>query len=343
MLVVERSTAHCSVHLEGWPSDVIARAQRNLSPQKLCDVLLRMTSRMAGLVDRSDEVTLIVAADFAAAVRARLQTDEHLAADQREWTDDPNCAGCTLAPSEDGKISVVIKGTWIADLIAETRSLTVEEDIDLDLLVVHEAQHVLQFQRGSWGGSNDIEENADHFFTLLEDVAAKMCDEYGACWHEVRITGLSFDPAEHAMLILDNLGNELDRVCQQYGGSSDFGRLCMLVVESCTKLWMGITYWSAIYSAVDEPIPDELVDDVLWRRYVDKTWGCVFAILQTLPVTDLMVDPDEFDSVVKHLVIALQASLGTVGNSLAPRLARLPSTRLALRRGQDHGESRPWS
>jgi hypothetical protein len=120
-------------------------------------------------------------------------------------------------------------------------------------------------------------------------------------------------------LTLEKLDDELDAITEQYSTGGDFDGLCVDIVEASVKLWFAISWWSALYSVMEEPIPDALADNRLWQRYVGDTWSDVFLVLQALPVVDLMCEPDEFDDVVQGLLPVLQASLRRIGSSLALR------------------------
>lgn len=302
MMIIAPSPSHCGVVVEGNRRSQIAQAlhrpERHLLRNKVAD----LGGLMSGIVDRPQEVALVIAADYTVSYEAHSPAGEPASL----WGEAFKTGAASTSENSDSVVTVLLNSNQLAPLISGT--MTQREHIALDQIIVHEAQHVLQFQRGSWGGVEDATV-FDPYTTMLVDIAATMCDEYSADWHVIRTTGLVRTVDVDVVMTLNELDLALAAACASFRIDHDFHRLCVAVISACADLWLGVTYWASLYGAMAARIPPALNHDPLWRKYVHNTWREAVEVLHQLPVADLTCQPHEFDTAVDGLLQVMHRSL----------------------------------
>lgn len=322
-LVVKPIESQCALYLEGWSDDVIARATRELSSNRLRATLIHIATRTAELVDRPADVTLVVVEDYAAGAIWRSRQYENGVMDRADRVFTTPAVACTFGPSEGESTCVIFNGRLLAPLVTGSCAWAEIDQLALDHTVVHEAQHVIQFQRGRWGGTEDDMCGDDDFLALIEDVAATMCDEYAAMWHEVRITDRIADQEKDVACTLEELDADLELSTRNYYTTNDFDDLCEQILNAARKMWLMLAYWAAVYEGWDNTDGDDLAGHGLWARYVGPTSYQIFSILQTIPAVELMIDPTDFDDIVRQLISVLRDSLDRIGRHVVRQAAEL--------------------
>jgi hypothetical protein len=298
----------CKVILEDWHPDVETAIWSEL---------------LAGLVDRPNDVTLVLPVDVPKAVMRRDPAVHHAA--QRG----PGTVGGRTMLRRDGGVEVIVDanslinsdGSGFKPTAAGLPSVRPDGVRMLRRTVVHEAQHAIMELQGSGLGAYRHQSTWQGAPNLQFAVARKMCDEHRAQWNAVQVIGAAAPTAGDVLDVLCPMGQELAAAVGRFEQSRrepiDIKRLKDDVYAACTPLWTWVAFWAAEYregSEISEisEVPGEIARLKVWQRYVGPTWQTMARALTRLPVT-LAASPDALHQAARRVAVAVGASLEYVG------------------------------
>jgi len=305
-------TSHVECILEGVDSAYASWLQNpdpNNAPRKLLEAVL---GRIAAAAPRPDEVTLVLAGDFAASVQRRLP------ADHPPYTTD-RAGGVAIAKTmdrDDGGYDIVMGIGWLFGRGDEEEQEEALWRVD-NLLhtAIHEAQHVATGQRGeatngaraTLGRAGVHSEYVASAGVVMEEYRAVIVAtrEHPRCDDDISVdcwlsTLESVDAAlQHAASTLDE---------------TDVTPTCNAVFGTAHTMWISLGYLAAGLRAIDHDLTDgERRKHELWWRLADPYWDDFVAILAKIPPADTPMDKAELDAVVLELADLLPVWLNEIG------------------------------
>jgi hypothetical protein len=273
------------------------------------DLLARGIARLASVVERPDEVRVIVAADFEQAVRDRVSDPEYAAAYTAERLF--GRAAAKTISQDDGSTDLVIDA-W---LLSKNNA---PQGHDIERLFHHEALHIAVHQRGEQ--SNDLRLRANHALNsnrgYFGAVAGVMIEEYrteralceaGTWPHDSYLSG--FDEAVEAF-------REAcwDGVCLRYPGEP-IDRCCSTVLNAFHHL---ATYTG--YVAAEMLASNRTRTPSLNRGNADRLlgppWDAVVDALAAIPPATTPVARDQADKIAWEMADDVERWLDHVGFTL---------------------------
>jgi hypothetical protein len=257
---------------------------------------------LAQLVDRPDEVTLVVPVRLAEAVVRRSPHSGY-------HTDRGKSAVVAARTMQlpDGRIDVIIdpnlildtndagQPTWTAAGMPRLNRMGLKH---LRRTVVHESQHAVMDQRNSGYDQYDVPANTDAYPRWDYAVSVKMCDEHRAEWNAIRLTSRTQPTPKDITDALSHLGNDLAVAHARSQTSAltpqDIDQLRDDVYNACAAFWTWMAYWSAQFRDGVElaDVGPDIAELALWKRYVGPTWNSLGQALAALPVADLSTPAD---------------------------------------------------
>ena len=313
----------CKVILEDWHPDVEAAIWSDPSPDALRTGIDALAELLTSLVDRPNDVTLVLPVDVPKAVMRRDPAVHHAA--ERG----PGTVGGRTMLRRDGGVEVIVDanslinsdGSGFKPTAAGLPSVRPDGVQMLRRTVVHEAQHANMELQGSGLGAYRYQSTWQGAPNLQFAVARKMCDEHRAQWNAVQVIGAAAPTAGDVLDVLCPMGQELAAAVGRFEQSRrepiDIKRLKDDVYAACTPLWTWVAFWAAEYregSEISEigEVPEEIARLKVWQRYVGPTWQTMARALSQLPVT-LAATPDALHQAARRVAVAVGASLEYVG------------------------------
>jgi|SRR5271166_511207 len=310
----------CKVILEDWHPDVEAAIWSDPSPDALRTGIDALAELLTSLVDRPNDVTLVLPVDVPKAVMRR-DPSVHHAVELR-----PGTVGGRTMLRRDGGVEVIVDanslinsdGSGFKPTAAGLPSVRPDGVQMLRRTVVHEAQHALMELQGSGLGAYRHQSTWQGAPNLQFAAARKMCDEHRAQWNAVQVIGAAAPTAGDVLDVLCPMGQELAAAVGRFEQSRrepiDIKRLKDDVYAACTPLWTWVAFWAAEYREGSEisGVPEEIARLKVWQRYVGPTWQTMARALSQLPVT-LAASPDALHQAARRVAVAVGASLEYVG------------------------------
>lgn len=317
---VERS--RCQVVLEDFRPEVAAAIWADRSPNALRVAFDDFAELLASLVDRPDEVTLVIPVDVRQAVMRR---DPSISYALERGS---GMVGGRTMERDDGGFDVIINGNYLGasdgrgGFKVTAAGQPTFDPVSFDLLrrgIAHEAQHVIMGQRGT--GFDDYQPDAVPDGTAarrLFEVARKVCDEHRAQWNAASVMGAEPPSAGDVLDVLCHLGGAIAAADMRYQRSNltpdDVGQLRNEVYTACVAYWTQVAYWVAEYRQGDAigDVPDGITRLAIWRRYVGPTWQSLTCALSRLPVT-LTTSSHSLHQAAQGVAMAVSESLKHIG------------------------------
>ena len=291
------------------------------SPDALRTGIDALAELLTSLVDRPDDVTLVLPVDVGAAVMRR-DPSVHDMAKQG------SVGGRTML-RRDGGVEVIVDANSLINADSSgfkptavgLPSVSPEGLQMLRRTVIHEAQHALMELQGSGLGAYRHQVTWEGATTLQFAVARKMCDEHRAQWNAVQVIGAAPPTVDAVLDVLCQMGQEVAAAVGRFEQSSlapvDIKRLKDDVYAACTPLWTWVAYWTAEYregSEISEigEVPEQIARLKVWQRYVGPTWQTMARALGQLPVA-LAASPDALHQAARRVAVAVGTSLEYIG------------------------------
>jgi hypothetical protein len=311
----------CKVILEDWHPEVEAAIWSDPSPDALRIGIDALAELLASLVDRPDDVTLVLPVDVPKAVMRR-DPAVHDAVERG------NVGGRTML-RKDGGVEVIVDANSLINADSSgfkptAAGLPSVKPDGLRMLrrtVAHEAQHAIMELHGSGLIAYRHQSTWQGAPNLQFAVARKMCDEHRAEWNAVQVVGAAAPTAGDVLDVVCPMGQELaaavDRFKQSTREPIDIKRLKDDVYAACIPLWTWVAYWAAEYrqggeiSEISE-VPGEIARLKVWQRYVGPTWQTMATALSQLPVA-LAASPDALHQAARRVAVAVGKSLEYIG------------------------------
>lgn len=140
----ESTAVTCAIDLDGWNEQVAHQLWNAPESVALHTAIRGLASQLASLVDRPDEVTLVIAVDLADAVMRRDPTRPY------SVERGSGMVAARTMPTGDGHIDVILDGNWLVELDNLGRLVPNESGIaQMRRSINHDAQHVIMGQRGA--------------------------------------------------------------------------------------------------------------------------------------------------------------------------------------------------
>ncbi|WP_038170858.1 hypothetical protein [Tomitella biformata] len=306
----EAADIACAIDLDGWKPGLVQALWNDPDMHGVRTAIRSLASLLASLVERPEEVTLVVAIDLAEAVMRRDPS--------RPYTTDrgSGMVGGRTMQVDDGRIDVIFDANWLVALDENRRLIPNQAGIALmNRSITHEAQHVIMAQCGSdltaYGRSKIPGFMNVHMF----DAASNALDEHRAECGAIKLAGKKPPTRGDVEDVLGALGGQLSVVDAAYRTSRNAPQLAYGAMDACGSVWVAMAYWAAAHRTGDgiTPLPAEITDSTLWHRYVGDTWDAIASAMCLVPVSDLATPPDVLHSVALTMSAALRESLNTIG------------------------------
>lgn len=300
----------CVIDLDGWRPDLQHWLWTDVDSRPLRTTFSELAALLAGLVDRPDEVTLVIAVDFAEAVMRRDPSVHY------STTRGSGMVGGRTMLREDGKIDVLIDGNWLVDV--NNRGHMIPKVVGVDLMrrsIQHEAQHVVMCQRGSGFEDYGRHKVSGWIDVHMFDFASLVLDEHRAEWGAIAISAEKHPSTTDVADVLSALSRQLTAVESAYQRSMDVRALMEGTLTACRPFWVALAYWAAQYRSPESitPPPAEILRMSLWQRYVGESWSALADAFCQVPVADLSTTPDVLHKAAQSMATALRSSLHVVG------------------------------
>lgn len=252
-----------------------------------------LADTLAKLVDRPDEVSLVVAVSLASAVQ-RTQPGVAYHTDRGTGT----VAARTIQRA-DGHIDVIIESGFLTEVDAYGQGRFTAAGLpqlsrrglaQMRKTIIHEAQHATMHQRNSGYDRFEFSKHASDYPRWDYAVAAKVLDEYRAEWNAAQQDSRQPPSVKDVLDVLQHLGSALAAADARYQAAPTPAAVAMLmedVYNACAAYWTWMAYWAAQFRGNSVPVGAEIQNLNLWKRYVGPTWAGLNQILDQVPVEDL--------------------------------------------------------
>jgi hypothetical protein len=319
---VTTPSPRCRIDYEpDWRPDLATSMQDDQSRDAIQRGLEELAEVLAGLVDRPDEVKLVVPVSLADAVRRR----ENNAAYHTD-RGGGRVAARTMKSAE-GHIEVIIETDFLVEADANgprwtpagMPSLSRNGLKSMRRTIVHEAQHAVMEQRGSGYDQYEVGANAPNHPRWDYAVSVKMCDEHRAEWNAVQLTTVERPTGSDVLDVLCHLGAELNAANARHQksalGPNDILQLMEDVYNACAALWTSMAYWATQLRDADQvgEMSPDITDLELWKRYVGSTWDSLGLALGRLPVADLTTPANVLQQAARGVAEWVAESLQYIG------------------------------
>lgn len=316
----DRAQPRCKVILEDWHPDVEAAIWSDPSPDALRIGIDALAELLTSLVDRPDDVTLVLPVDVPKAVMRR-DPSVHDAVEQGSG----RVGGRTML-RKDGHVEVIVDANSLINAdssgfkptAAGLPSVKPDGLQMLRRIVAHEAQHAIMELQGSGLVAYRHQSTWQGAPNLQFAVARKMCDEHRAEWNAVQVVGAAAPTAGDVLDVVCPMGQELAAAVDRFERSNrepiDIKRLKDDVYAAGIPLWTWVAYWAAEYREGNEisEVPGEIARLKVWQRYVGPTWQTMARALSQLPVA-LAASPDALHQAARRVAVAVGESLEYIG------------------------------
>jgi hypothetical protein len=307
---------------QGWRPELAAAMQSDPSPHAVQRGLEQLAEILASLVDRPDEVTLVVPVGLAEAI-VRRQRDTAYHTDRGT-----GMVAARTMRLPDGHVEVIIETGFLVDVDDTGQGRFTPAGVPrlsqgglqaLRRTMVHEAQHAVMIQRDSGYEQYELQTHAADFPRWDYAVSAKMCDEHRAEWNAVQLTSQERPSRNDILDALSHLGTELTAANARYQASSlasnDTYQLMEGVYNACAAFWTSMAYWAAQLRDGDNlgAMDTEISGLELWKRYVGPTWDSLGEALSHLPVADLTTPAAVLQQSARGLATWVDESLQFIG------------------------------
>jgi hypothetical protein len=291
---VNSTTPRCRiVYDDEWRPELVEAFQRDTSTEAMQRVFEELADTLGGLVDRPDEVSLVVAVGLASAVQRREPgTGYHT--ERGTGT----VAARTMKRA-DGTIDVIIETGFLADVLANGQPVFTATGVPrlsrrglahMKATIIHEAQHAIMDQRDSGYEQFELSVHAGAYPSWDYAVAAMILDEYRAEWNAAQAADRQPPSMSDVLDVLEHLGVELAAANVRYQRAPTPAAVATLledVYSACAAYWTWMAYWAAPLRGNGLELAAEIEDLKLWKRYVGPTWTGLIQALDDTPVEDL--------------------------------------------------------
>lgn len=252
-----------------------------------------LADTLGKLVDRPDEVSLVVAVSLASAVQRR-QPEVAYHTDRGTGT----VAARTMRRA-DGRVDVIIESGFLMEVDAYGQGrftaagqpqLSRRGLAQMRKTIVHEAQHVTMHQRNSGYDQFELSKNACDYPRWDYAVAAKILDEYRAEWNAAQQDSRQPPTVEDVLDVLEHLGSGLAAADARYQAAPTPAAVATLmedVYNACAAYWTCMAYWAAQFRGNGVRVGAEIQNLNLWKRYVGASWASLTQILDVVSIEDL--------------------------------------------------------
>lgn len=288
------TTPRCRiVYDDEFRSDFADGLQRDPSADAMQRGFEELADNLGRLVDRPDEVSLVVAVSLASAVRRR-QPGVPYHTDRGTGT----VAARTMKRA-DGHVDVIIESGFLMEVDADGRGRFTAAGLPqlsrrglghMRKTIIHEAQHATMHQRDSGYDQFELSKHASDYPRWDYAVASKILDEYRAELNATHQDSRQPPSVSDVLEVLGHLGSELAAADEQYQTAPTPAAVATLmedVYNACTAYWTWMAYWAAQFRARGVRVGAEIHSLILWKRYVGPSWAELIQILNELPVEDL--------------------------------------------------------
>jgi len=311
----------CKVILEDWVPEIEDAIWGDLSPDALRTGFDAVADFLTSLVDRPDDVTLVIPRRFPEAVMRRDPTRPY------SVERGSGLVGGRTMRRADGGVDVIIGGEALVDvddsgifrLTAAGQPRVDPEGVELlRPLIAHEAQHVNMELSGSAFDNYGLRATWPVARRYQFAVAAKMCDEHRAEWNAAQVIGTDPPKADQILDVLCHMGQELEAAATRFRQSIkapvNLEELREGVYAATHSFWTQVAYWAAEHREDDEisQLPADITQLKIWQRYVGPTWESMTDALSQLP-TALATSPEALNRAATGVAVTVSESLQHVG------------------------------
>jgi hypothetical protein len=267
--------------------------QRDPSADAMQRGFEELADNLGRLVDRPDEVALVVAVSLASAVQGR-QPGVPYHTDRGTGT----VAARTMKRAA-GHVEVIVESGFLMEVGTDRRGrftaaglpqLSRKGLVHMRRTIIHEAQHVTMHQRDSGYDQFELSKHESDYPRWDYAVASKILDEYRAELNAARQDSRPPPSLSDILEVFEHLGSELAAADQKYQTAPTLAAVATLmedVYNACTAYWTWIAYWAAQFRASGIRVGAEIQSLSLWKRYVGPSWAELIQIFDELPVEDL--------------------------------------------------------
>jgi hypothetical protein len=307
------------VYDEDWRPELATAMQSDPSPDAVQRGLEHLAEVLADLVDRPDEVTLVVPVGLADAVKWRQPSQPY----HTERGSGVVAARTMRLP--DGGVEVIVETGFLADVDSTGHASFTPAGLprlsqsglqELRRTIVHEAQHAVMIQRESGYEQYELETHAADFPRWDYAMAVKICDEHRAEWNAVQLTTHKPPSRKDILDVLSHLGTELTAADARYqAAQDDVYQLMEDVYNACAASWTSMAYWAAQFRDGDQlgAMETGITSLELWKRYVGPTWDSFGEALSQLPVADLTTPAAVLQEAARGVATWVAESLQFIG------------------------------
>jgi hypothetical protein len=294
ILWVSSNTPRCPiVYDDEFRSDFAEGLRRDPSTEAMQRGFEELADTLGKLVDRPDEVSLVVAVSLASAVQRR-QPGVAYHTDRGTGT----VAARTMTRA-DGRVDVIIESGFLTEVDAygQGRFTTAGQPqlsrrglAQMRKTIIHEAQHATMHQRNSGYDQFEVSEHASGFPRWDYAVSAKILDEYRAEWNAAQHDSRQPPSVNDVLDVLGHLGSGLAAADARYQAAPVPAAVATLMEDvygACAAYWTWMAYWAAQFRGNRVLVGAEIQNLNLWKRYVGTTWEGLMQILDGVPIEDL--------------------------------------------------------
>ena len=291
---VRSSTPRCRiVYDDEFRSDFAEGLRRDPSTEAMQRGFEELADTLGKLVDRPDEVSLVVAVSLASAVQRR-QPGVAYHSDRGTGT----VAARTMRRA-DGRIEVIIESGFLAEVDAYGQGcftaagqpqLSRRGLAQMRRTIIHEAHHATMHQRNSGYDQFEVGEHASDYPRWDYAVAATILDEYRAEWNAAQHDSRQPPSVNDVLDVLGHLGSGLAAADARYQAEPAPAAVATLMEDvygACAAYWTWMAYWAAQFRGNQILVGAEIQNLNLWKRYVGSTWEGLIQILDEVPIEDL--------------------------------------------------------
>lgn len=288
------TTPRCRiVYDDEFRSDFADALRRDPSNDAMHRGFEDLADTLGRLVDRPDEVSLVVAVRLASAVQRRqpgaaYHTDRGTGA----------VAARTMRRA-DGHVDVIIESGFLTEVDANGQGRFTAAGLpqlsrrglaQMRKTIIHEAQHATMHQRNSGYDQFELSKHASDYPRWDYAVAAKILDEYRAEWNAAQQDSRQPPSTKDVLDVLEHLGAELAAADARYQAAPTPVAVVTLmedVYNACAAYWTWMAYWAAQFRGNGVRVNTEIQNLNSWKRYVGPTWEGLIQILDEVPIEDL--------------------------------------------------------
>lgn len=288
------TTPRCRIiYDDEFRPDFADALQRDASPDAIHRGFEDLAGTLGRLVDRPEDVSLVVAVRLASAVQRR---QPGLAYNTERGTG--TVAARTMMGAE-GHIEVIIESDFLVEFDENGHArfttggqprLSQSGLAQMRATIVHEAQHVTMYQRNSGYDKFKTNDHGGDYPRWDYAVAAKILDEYRAEWNASQHGSRQPPSVTDVIEVLEHLGAELAAADARYQAAPTPDAVSALmedVYSACASYWTFLAYWAAQFRGNQVSVDAAIQDLNLWNRYVGPTWTELMTILDDVLIEDL--------------------------------------------------------